>query len=89
MKTGKDKLRKDSMCKKEAKLPVQAISPLETVKSASGLEYPLGALSSFSVRASGFRATVDGEEIVVPSQLWSGMNQRWCFYFPCEEGWEE
>ena len=72
MNTAKDKLRKDSMCKKEAKLSVQAISPLETVKSATGLEYSLSALSPLSVRASGFKATVDGEEIVVASQLWSG-----------------
>jgi hypothetical protein len=72
MKTATDKLRKDSMYKTEAKLPLQAISPYNTVKSANGLEYSLGALSPFSVRSSGFKATVDGEEIVAASQLWSG-----------------
>jgi hypothetical protein len=60
------------MCKTEAELPVQAISPFKTVKSADGVEYSLGALSPFSVRASGFKATVDDEEIDVASQLWSG-----------------
>jgi hypothetical protein len=72
LKKAKDKLRKDSMCKAEAKLPFQAISPFNTVKSANGFDYSPGALSPFSVRASGFKGTVDGEEIVAASQLWRG-----------------
>jgi hypothetical protein len=72
MKKATDKLKKDSMYKTKAKLPVQAISPAKTVKSADGHEYSLDAINPFSIRASGFKATVDGAEIVAASQLWSG-----------------
>jgi hypothetical protein len=72
MKKAKAKLRKDSMFKTETKVPVQSISPSKTVKSANGIEYSLGALSPFSIRASGFKVTVDGEEIPSASLLWSG-----------------